>query len=38
MKKKTPETEIISFTKYLFTRYRLAMYGHLNRMLASGVS
>ena len=37
MKKKTPETEIISFTKYLFTRYRLAMYGHLNRMLASGV-
>ncbi len=36
MKKKRPETEIISFTKYLFTRYRLAMYGYLNRLLSSG--
>ena len=36
MKKQTQGTEIISITKYLFTRYRLAMYGYLNRLLSSG--
>lgn len=36
MKKETNENEIISMTKYLFARYRLAMYGYLNRMLGNG--
>lgn len=37
MKKENQNNEITSVTRYLFTRYRLVMYGYLNRLLKKGL-